>query len=1300
MAKYLDQTLPQTFKDSPKSSHFTQDYVIVCEKDLLVSSLGLDYTIWGTPGGDGFSNTHSPWWIQAFDTHGGIPTLDPFRAKTLRYWIATRAASPGSDTIIKPSKINSSKPYIMTSTTGGDFLKGGIPVQLRVANTSNINQEIKWDVVQGTSFNNNMISHIKTDVTSNPYGVRIIENIDFTVTRDDSKVSSLYSVQQRNGIICAVAGSFLDPSLSIENYDPETGDNVLQIPTQDYTTYLHLSAAGMPAWNNSEGDLLALSDITLSKIFNPSAYKTADLPLGMEYGGKFFHTSAGDMGDAYDTRGAYRDATFALPTLVSSQAIEAVDGLSEDFDISGQGAYYADIDPVYNYLSSKYETDIVGIHHTKLPNIYDYMKQLESAEALGEDTGATVSSGLKSIYLFQSNNENKHWASYIDGIDNPSVVNPKQYHIFVSNQGNYAPSVIDEYKDNFPMYNEISFRSHSGDQAIMGALKGSETSTDLWKSIIKHMFHKLNLNTLGEYEIRKNVGGKFSYSPYSADGNGGVKEYMFKAGVEENVIISQTKQNGQTGIKYNYESDGQFGVFNFDKWIENLQEGDVDELIDGGLVQAPNDIEEVQDVLQAKDEEFNNKSSMFIPPEKPYKNPLLIIFKSIFKKVDLLPEIAKIVQQKTRTHSQLFDGEKAHSEILYYRIQKILNGDTVQNFWIENTPGNDVLKYVDTQIKYGDEFEYRIHAYAAVIGTKYHYTSNAEVPKFIDYFTPSPTSNPLDWDMPHAYGDSYEKAISDYNINRAPTGFKDGEDLNPNKIIYPFDMQDHKERRWQEYVQKYPAFAALNAEYMIATSSPMITGQSFLLNQLAQKNTELEEVSAGQTLFALAAKLTNYKEDLAAQTSVSSGAGIGIGGQTDAEEEEYTGPNQPTNILGGTGGLGDDDDSNIYSAEMLKQFIAEIEAQIQAMQALFTEINELEAELEAMTALSVGQDTPQKTKESVELLKAMVGLEAETDVLYAYESSNEAEVVPGTGGDKVPNQLLSRIQTVSEPYIKILEVPMFSETVTVVDDPPLAPHVTFNGFVGVNNKIMFSFDNSVGEELAVPVMLGGEDPNTLDKIRRKQDRDYTYNDTEFKPENKSAAYVKQKITYRADDFASEYQVFRKFSQPTSPNDFDMSDMIVSLNTENATSFVDNISPNTEIYYMFRAVDKHGHTSNPTVTYKVQIVDDDGAIYVLVEAVDYERERAQDNKTKPFKKYLQLDPAFLQKLINENETDFGNSNTASGIKPVIGVLADSVYDNKKFKIRVTSRGTGKKVDINLEFKKEMDEKSLLEQPDIF
>ncbi len=399
----------------------------------------------------------------------------------------------------------------------------------------------------------------------------------------------------------------------------------------------------------------------------------------------------------------------------------------------------------------------------------------------------------------------------------------------------------------------------------MAALKGTETSTDLWKSIIKHLFHTLNLNNLDEYNIQKDVGGKSSYSPYSADGNGGVKDYMFKAGVEENVIISHTKQNGQTGVKYNEDSEGKFGVFNFDKWFENFQNGDVDELIDGGLVEATNDIEEVQDVLQAKEEEFNSKASMFTSDVKPYKNPLLIIFQSLFKKVDLTSEITKIVQQKTRSHTEVFDGQKAHSEILFYRIQKQHNGATVQNFWLENTPGTDVLKYVDTQVKYGEGYTYRIYAYTAVIGTKYRYDANPLVPRFIDYFTSSPTNNPLDWDVPHAYGDSYEKAISDYNQTRAPKGFKDGDDLDPYKTLYLgglYNISDYKEQRWQEYVAKYPAFAAINNEYMLAQGEGGLSGQAYIYIQLNQKQTELDEVLGGETIQSLEQKLETYKEQL------------------------------------------------------------------------------------------------------------------------------------------------------------------------------------------------------------------------------------------------------------------------------------------------------------------------------------------------------------------------------------------------------------------------------------------------------
>ena len=79
--------------------------------------------------------------------------------------------------------------------------------------------------------------------------------------------------------------------------------------------------------------------------------------------------------------------------------------------------------------------------------------------------------------------------------------------------------------------------------------------------------------------------------------------------------------------------------------------------------------------------------------------------------------------------------------------------------------------------------------------------------------------------------------------------------------------------------------------------------------------------------------------------------------------------------------------------------------------------------------------------------------------------------------------------------------------------------------------------------------------------------------------------------------------------------------------------------------------------------------------------------------------MQIDPAFLQTLINQDKTEFGDYETAFGVKPELGVLDESVYDNKKFIIRFTSRATGKKLDFNLEFKKIMDEGLKTPPPDI-
>ena len=73
--------------------------------------------------------------------------------------------------------------------------------------------------------------------------------------------------------------------------------------------------------------------------------------------------------------------------------------------------------------------------------------------------------------------------------------------------------------------------------------------------------------------------------------------------------------------------------------------------------------------------------------------------------------------------------------------------------------------------------------------------------------------------------------------------------------------------------------------------------------------------------------------------------------------------------------------------------------------------------------------------------------------------------------------------------------------------------------------------------------------------------------------------------------------------------------------------------------------------------------------------------------------------FLQNLINEELTEFGDSKTAYGIDPVLGTLNESIYNEKKFKIRVTSKSSGRKLDFNVEFKKKVNEVSLLQPPKI-
>ena len=84
----------------------------------------------------------------------------------------------------------------------------------------------------------------------------------------------------------------------------------------------------------------------------------------------------------------------------------------------------------------------------------------------------------------------------------------------------------------------------------------------------------------------------------------------------------------------------------------------------------------------------------------------------------------------------MLSGKRAPSETIFYRIEKRLNGEIVQEFFIPNTPGIDMFEYIDTQVMYGmsidrddfNRYDYTIYDGRMVIGNDYRRNLYANPP--------------------------------------------------------------------------------------------------------------------------------------------------------------------------------------------------------------------------------------------------------------------------------------------------------------------------------------------------------------------------------------------------------------------------------------------------------------------------------------------------------------------------------------------------------------------------------------------
>jgi len=273
----------------------------------------------------------------------------------------------------------------------------------------------------------------------------------------------------------------------------------------------------------------------------------------------------------------------------------------------------------------------------------------------------------------------------------------------------------------------------------------------------------------------------------------------------------------------------------------------------------------------------------------------------------------------------------------------------------------------------------------------------------------------------------------------------------------------------------------------------------------------------------------------------------------------------------------------------------------------------------------------------------------------------------------------------NRPSLRLMRLPYHNcESLRVRDFPPVSPHVDIVPYRGVSDRLILNFTPGVDDHYDKPIALS---PGDLPKIRK-------YYESQFNKQNAGDALAtlqetgvaETPVRYKSDDMPRNYEVYRISRPPRSWSDFD-GGLVRTLDVDNGeTAAVETINPNEDYYYTFRSVDIHGNVSNPSGVLRVKIIDDQG-IFPIIEPYDFEsKSRSNENFKRSFRRFIQITPVFEQLVYKDERQPEKKTSIANRRKIALGTAQDPIY-GKTLKIRLTSKKSGKKIDLNVSFSHE-------------
>jgi len=262
-----------------------------------------------------------------------------------------------------------------------------------------------------------------------------------------------------------------------------------------------------------------------------------------------------------------------------------------------------------------------------------------------------------------------------------------------------------------------------------------------------------------------------------------------------------------------------------------------------------------------------------------------------------------------------------------------------------------------------------------------------------------------------------------------------------------------------------------------------------------------------------------------------------------------------------------------------------------------------------------------------------------------------------------------------EPCMELIEVPIYQKTIKVMDNPCNSINVTPFHFIDNTARVGFQVMQESFIKRPYPEIIDGTDlKNKSDYMRTKL----------LEPYNLVNKFSQSPARY--------IEMYRIKNKPNSFGDFKDSlvatiDLRIKNDTYNFKNKIvsDQITPNRVYYYVFRFVNENGVPGPLSQIIQCELVDDGGYTYALFDTVDSSEFNPNQVTTNSlaFKKLIQFDPNISHLYFDDSGVDY-QDYAQNQIDNLIVGLAEQKIWNKKFKVRLTSKKTSKKLDLNISY----------------